>query len=237
MDLLPTGTAGLAPPTVDVILPCLDEAAALPAVFATVPIGYRIILVDNGSADRSGEVARSLGAQVVSEERRGYGSAVNAGLLAATADIVAVLDCDGSLDPAQLPALVAAIAAGTADLAVGRRRPSSPGAWPWHARAGNRLLAAVLSRSVPGLRLRDLAPVRVARRLELLGLDVRDRRSGYPVETLIRAARAGWRIHEHEMSYGRRAAGTTSKISGSVTGTVVATGDILRTVQRCRAAG
>ncbi|MET3805022.1 glycosyltransferase involved in cell wall biosynthesis [Nakamurella sp. UYEF19] len=234
-----SGTGRLGPtvgPSVDLILPCLDEAAALPAVFAAVPASYRVILVDNGSRDGSADVATSLGARVVVEERKGYGSAVNAGLLAATADIVAVLDCDGSLDPAELPTLVAAVAEGTADLALGRRRPVESGAWPWHARTGNRVLASVLSRSVPGLTLTDLGPVRVARRVELLALDVRDRRSGYPVETLIRAAMAGWRIQEHDMTYRTRALGTTSKVSGSVRGTVVATGDILRTVRRHRVA-
>lgn len=83
--------------TVEVIFPCLDELAALPAVFSAVPAGYRILLVDNGSTDGSGELARRLGATVVTENRRGYGAAVHAGLAAATADVVAVMDCDGSL--------------------------------------------------------------------------------------------------------------------------------------------
>lgn len=220
--------------SVEVIFPCLDESAALKALFAAVPAGYRILLVDNGSTDGSGELARSLGAFVVIEERRGYGAAMHAGLAAATADVVAVMDCDGSLDPAELPALVAAVLTGRCDLATGRRRPVQARSWPWHARVGNRVLAKVLSHSMRGLSLADLGPVRVARRLDLLALAVGDRRSGYPVETLIRAATAGWRIEEFDLSYRRRASGTRSKVSGSVRGTVTATGDILRIVRRQR---
>ena len=85
-------------PIVDVVLPCLDEAAALPGVLAGLPTGWRAIVVDNGSSDGSAAVARGLGALVVSEPRRGYGAAVHAGLLAATAPLVATCDADGSLD-------------------------------------------------------------------------------------------------------------------------------------------
>ncbi|NBH07952.1 glycosyltransferase family 2 protein, partial [Amycolatopsis sp. SID8362] len=112
----------------DVVLPCLDEAGALPGVLAGLPPGYRAIVVDNGSADGSPEVAASLGAKVVHEPRRGYGAAVHAGLEAATADIVCFADADGSLDLGDLPRLVAAVEGG-ADLAVGRRVPTSPGVW------------------------------------------------------------------------------------------------------------
>jgi glycosyltransferase involved in cell wall biosynthesis len=94
---------------VDVILPCLDERAALPWVLSRLPHGYRAIVVDNGSADGSAEVAKSMGATVIREDRRGFGAAAHAGLLAATAEFVAFCDCDGSLDPAQLPALLAPI--------------------------------------------------------------------------------------------------------------------------------
>ena len=218
-----------ASPTIDLIFPCLNEAAALAGVFMLVPAAYRIILVDNGSTDGSADRARALGATVVREIRRGYGSAVHAGLLAATADIVVAMDCDGSLDPRELLPLVADVAAGRADLAVGRRVPVSRASWPWHARTGNRLLAEYL-RSRSDLAVTDLAPVRVAARDHLLELDVQDRRSGYPVETLLRAAQAQWRITEHDMSYSPRAAGTRSKVSGSVRGTVAALIDMSRAV-------
>ena len=222
------------PKSVQLVLPCLDEAAALPAIFRRIPPEFGIVLVDNGSQDGSGELARQLGAQVVREPRRGYGAAVHAGLAAATADVVAVMDCDGSLDPAELLDLVQAVVGEHCDLATGWRRPVQTRSWPWHARAGNRVLAGVLSRSA-ALTVRDLGPVRVGRRLDLLALDIRDRRSGYPVETLIKAAAAGWRIQEFPMSYSRRSAGTRSKVSGSVRGTVLATADILRLVHRQRA--
>ncbi|MEW2383624.1 glycosyltransferase family 2 protein [Micromonospora sp. NPDC047707] len=208
---------------IDVVLPCLDEAAALPGVLAALPPGYRALVVDNGSRDGSPEVAARLGARVVHEPRRGYGAAVHTGLLAAETELVCVLDADGSFDPAELPALVAPVADGSADLAVGRRRPVSASAWPWHARAGTALIAALLrQRGVP---LRDLSPIRVARREALLGLGVTDRAFGYPLELLVRAAAAGWRIRELDVTYAPRAAGTRSKVSGSVRGTLRATRD------------
>jgi glycosyltransferase involved in cell wall biosynthesis len=209
---------------VDVILPCLDEAAALPGVLAALPPGFRAIVVDNGSTDGSPVVAARWGARVVHEPRRGYGAAVHTGLEAATAEVVCTLDCDGSLDPAELPALLAPVVAGTADLAVGRRVPTTAGAWPWHARAGNALLAGLLRRR--GVPVHDIGPVRVARRAALLGLDVADRRFGYPLELLLRAAADGWRITEADVSYGPRTAGTRSKVSGSVRGTARAVRDM-----------
>src|SRR6478609_2861037 len=111
----------------DVVIPCRDEAPALPALLALVPEGFRPIVVDNGSRDDTAEVARRLGATVVDEPRAGYGAAVHAGLEAATADFVAVLDGDGSMDPADLVPLLDLVVAGEADLAVGRRRPTSRG--------------------------------------------------------------------------------------------------------------
>ena len=107
----------------EIILPCLDEADALPAVLAGLPPGWPVLVVDNGSTDATADVARALGARVVAEPRRGYGAAVHAGLEAAQREFVAVLDGDGSLDAGVLPALAAAVAGGTADLAVGRRVP------------------------------------------------------------------------------------------------------------------
>lgn len=223
------------PTPIDVVLPCLDEAAALPAVLAALPPGYRAIVVDNGSRDGSPEIAASNGARVVHEPRRGYGAAVHAGLLAAEAELVCVLDADGSFDPAQLPMLVKPVATGQAELTVGRRRPVSARAWPWHARAGTALVAALLRRR--GVALRDLSPIRVARREALLDLGVTDRAFGYPLELLIRAAGAGWRIIELDVTYAPRAAGTRSKVSGSVRGTMRATRDfvgVLRTVDGAR---
>lgn len=205
--------------TCDLVLPCRDEAAALPALLSRVPTTYHVIVVDNGSSDGTADVARRLGAEVVSEARPGYGAAVHTGLLAATRELVAFLDGDGSLDPDDLAPLLGDVATGRADLAVGRRRPVGHGVWPWHARLGNRVVSAWL-RSRTGLPVHDIGPARAARRQDLIGLGVEDRRFGYPVELLVRARRAGWVVSEHEVAYHARAAGTRSKVSGSVLGTV-----------------
>jgi glycosyltransferase involved in cell wall biosynthesis len=203
----------------DVVIPCRDEAPALPPLLAKLPDGMRAIVVDNGSRDATADVARSLGATVVTEPRAGYGAAVHAGLEAATAEYVAVLDGDGSMDPADLVPLLEEVAAGRADLAVGRRRPSRRGVWPWHARVGNAVVLWWLRRRI-GLPLHDIAPMRVARRQAMLDLGVQDRRFGYPVELLQRAALAEWRFVERDIDYHPRAAGTKSKVSGSVMGTL-----------------
>ncbi|RGC69839.1 Undecaprenyl-phosphate mannosyltransferase [Micromonospora sp. MW-13] len=209
---------------IDVVLPCLDEAAALPGVLAGLPPGYRALVVDNGSTDGSPEVAARHGARVVHEPRRGYGAAVHTGLLAAESELVCVLDADGSFDPAELPRLAAPVTRGRADLVAGRRRPVSVTAWPWHARAGNALIAAGLRRR--GVPVHDLSPIRVTRRAALLELGVADRAFGYPLELLLRAATAGWRIVELDVPYAPRAAGTRSKVSGSVRGTARAVRDM-----------
>lgn len=208
---------------VELVLPCLDEEASLPALLARVPSGWRVVVADNGSTDRTPYVAAAAGAHVVTEPRRGYGAAVHAGLVAASADIVAVLDGDGSIDPADVIPLVAAVRDGTTDLACGCRRPVSADAWPWHAQLGNRVLAAALARSA-GLPLHDIATVRVARREPLLALGVVDRRFGYPLETLLRARAAGWRVSEFDVAYHPRTGGR-SKVTGSLRGTARALHD------------
>ena len=206
-----------------IVLPCLDEADALPATLAALPAGWPVLVVDNGSTDATAAVARAHGAGVVAEPRRGYGAAVHTGLLAASTELVAVLDGDGSLDPTVLPDMAAAVARGDADLAVGRRVPVAAGVWPWHARAGNVLVSALLRRR--GVPVHDIAPIRVARRQALLDLGVADRAFGYPLELLLRAGAAGWRISETPVSYRARAGGR-SKVSGSVRGTLRATRDM-----------
>ncbi|WP_408648885.1 glycosyltransferase family 2 protein [Streptomyces poriticola] len=212
-------------PSVDVVLPCLDEAEALPWVLERIPDGWRAVVVDNGSTDGSAELARSLGATVVREERRGFGAACHAGLTAATADIVCFCDCDASLDPADLVPFVREVDSGTADLVLGRRRPTARGAWPAHARAGNLVLARMLRRRT-GFRLHDLGPLRAARREALLALELTDRRSGYPLQMVVRAADAGWRVAEHEVPYLPRAG--TSKVTGTWRGTWHAVRDMRR---------
>jgi len=210
---------------VDVVLPCLDEAAALPGVLSGLPPGYRAIVVDNGSRDGSAEVARRHGAVVVDEPRRGFGSACAAGIAAATADLVAICDADGSLDLADLPRVVHPVTDGHADLVLGRRVPTMRGAWPLHARLANRVLAGQIRRRA-GAALTDLGPMRAARREALLALDVRDRRSGYPLETVLLAAARGWRIAEVDVPYFPRTG--RSKVTGTVRGTLTAVHDMRR---------
>jgi glycosyltransferase involved in cell wall biosynthesis len=211
----------------DLVIPCRDEAAALPGVLTAVPAGMGVVVVDNGSTDGTADVARRMGARVVHEPRPGYGAAVHSGVEAATASYVAVLDGDGSMDPRDLLPLLAEVRAGRATMACGRRRPVARGVWPWHARAGNAVVLAWLRRRT-GLPVHDIAPVRVCRRDDLLALGVRDRRFGYPVELLVRAQRAGWLLTEHDIAYHPRAQGTRSKVSGSVKGTLRTARDFAR---------
>ncbi|MCX4552313.1 glycosyltransferase family 2 protein [Streptomyces sp. NBC_01387] len=211
------------PASVDVVLPCLDEAAALPWVLERVPAGWRAIVVDNGSTDGSADLARSLGATVVTETRRGFGAACHAGLLASDAELLCFCDCDASLDPGLLVPFVTQVASGDADLVLGRRRPQGSGAWPAHARAGNLALAGMLRRRT-GLRLHDLGPMRVARREALLGLGLTDRRSGYPLQMVVRAADAGWRVRERDVPYLPRTG--KSKVTGTWRGTWQAVRDM-----------
>lgn len=214
-----------------VVLPCLDEAPALPGLFDRMPAGYRVLVADNGSTDGSADIARAFGAEVVDVPQPGYGAAVHAGIRAATDGVVCVLDADGSFDPAQLPRLVDPVRAGAADLVVGRRRAVARGAWPLHARYGNALLARRLRRRT-GLPVHDLGPMRAARRADLLALDLRDRRFGYPLELLLAAARAGWRVVEIDVDYHPRAAGTRSKVTGSIGGTLRAVRDMRAVLTR-----
>jgi glycosyltransferase involved in cell wall biosynthesis len=208
--------------TVDVVLPCLDEAGALPAVLGNLPTGYRAIVVDNGSRDGSGALAADLGATVVREDVPGFGSACYAGLLAATADVVCFCDCDGSIDTADLPRVADPVLAGGADLVLAARE-ATRGAWPPHARLANRVLARRVRR-VTGLPLTDLGPMRAARRDALLALDLRDRRSGWPLEMVLLAARAGWRVEEVRAAYRPRSG--RSKVTGTVRGTIHAVQDM-----------
>nr|WP_051389376.1 glycosyltransferase family 2 protein [Arthrobacter sp. 35W] len=207
---------------VDVVLPCLNERAALPQVLASLPPGYRAIVVDNGSTDGSGPLAAALGAVVVLEPRRGFGAAAHAGLLAATAEYVAFCDCDGSLDPAGLAPMLKLVRSGSADLVLGARRPVR-GAWPLHARLANTVLGWRLRR-LTGIPVTDLGPLRLARRSALLGLDLTDRRSGYPLEMFLKAHRAGWRVAEIPVAYAPRVG--KSKVTGTLRGTLTAVKDM-----------
>ncbi|WP_112237946.1 glycosyltransferase family 2 protein [Kribbella monticola] len=214
---------------VDLILPCLNEAAALPWVLGRLPAGVRAVVVDNGSTDGSPDLAAMLGATVVDCDVRGYGAACHAGLEAATAPVVAFLDADASLDPQQLVRVTAPVLAKRIDLMLGRRRPVSRDVWPWHLRLANAELSRRIRRRT-GVRLHDLGPMRAARREALLGLALVDRRSGYPLETVVRAADAGWRIAEVDVDYLPRSG--RSKVTGTPLGAARAVLDMTKVLGR-----
>lgn len=212
----------------DVILPVLNEAAAIPWVIRRMPTGFHPIVVDNGSTDGSAEIARSLGVEVVREERPGFGAACFAGLAKATADVVCFMDCDLSLDPIDLPYIAHPIEYGTADLSLGSRLAAEPGAWPVHARLANWMLAWEVRRRT-GIQARDLGPMRAARREALLSLDIQDRRFGWPLEMVLLAHAAGWRIVELPVPYRPREG--RSKVTGTLRGTVRAVRDMSRVLR------
>ncbi len=210
-------------PEIDVIIPALNEAGNLPWLLDRMPAGYRPIVVDNNSTDATSEVAAAHGAVVVAETIPGFGSACYAGLLAATAKYVCFLDGDGSLDPQHLPLVAGPVVAGHFDLLLGARRPSK-GAMHVHQRVANRALAFELRRrtKVP---FSDLGPMRACGRQALLDLGMKDRRSGWPLEMVLRGHRAGWRIGEVPVPYAPRMVGV-SKVTGTLQGTLRAVRDM-----------
>lgn len=208
---------------IDVVLPALDEAEAIPGVLASLPESFRPIVVDNGSTDGSAEVARAAGATVVVEPTRGFGAACWAGLDAARADVVCFMDCDGSFSGADLTRVAAPVVDGSSDLVLGAR--SHARGWPLHARLANRALAWELRRRA-GVTLSDLGPMRAARRDALIDLDLRDRRCGWPLEMVLAAAANGWRIAEVPVAYTERVG--RSKVTGTLRGTARAVHDMGR---------
>ncbi len=212
----------------DVVLPVLNEAGNLPWVLDRLPPEFNAIVVDNGSTDGSAAVAKAHGATVVVEPRRGFGSACWTGLQACTDEIVCFMDADGSLDPLALPLVAGLVAQGDADLVLARRI-ADPGAWRIHTRLANKVLAAQLSHRA-GIRLHDLGPMRAARRGALLELGLVDRRSGWPLEMVLRAERAGWRIREVALPYHQRRSGS-SKVTGTWRGTAQAVYDMSKVLR------
>lgn len=239
------GAAGVGPLNVVVLIPALNEEPSLATVLASIPAAGEgwtlrsIIVVDNGSTDRTAGIARAAGATVIAEPRRGYGAACLAGLAHLRAhppEVVAFLDGDGSDDPGELPGLVAPIVAGAADLVVGTRAlgERQPGSLTAVQIAGNRL-ATLLLRLLFGLRATDLGPFRAIGWDALASLGMRDRDYGWTVEMQARAARAGLRVLEVPARYRRRIG--RSKISGTVSGVLGAGWKILFTIARVRLGG
>jgi glycosyltransferase involved in cell wall biosynthesis len=224
-------------PRIAVLIPALNEEATLPRVLADLPkdVGEEIVVIDNGSSDRTAEVARAGGATVLSEPRRGYGSACLAGieyLQTKNPDVVAFLDADYSDHPEELPLVIRPIVEEGYDLVVGSRTKGrrERGALLPQARFGN-VLATSLIRWFYGFSYSDLGPFRAIRFPALLNLGMTDRTYGWTVEMQIKAVRKGLRITEVPVRYRKRAGGQ-SKVSGTVKGTVLAGYKILWTVFR-----
>jgi glycosyltransferase involved in cell wall biosynthesis len=224
-------------PRVSLVIPALDEERSLPLVLAALPPGvlHEVVVVDNGSTDGTARVARELGARVVHEPRRGYGSACLAGLAALDApDVVAFLDADYSDHPEELPLVLGPVLDGTADLVIGSRTTgrSERGALLPQARVGNRLATALI-RAFWGVHFTDLGPFRAIRADALDRLDMRDVDFGWTVEMQVKAARLGLRCREVPVSY--RARIGRSKITGTLRGTIRASYRILATILRATA--
>ncbi len=209
---------------VDVIFPALNEEAGLAKILPGLPDGYRAIVVDNGSTDGTNAVALAHGAIVVSADQRGFGAACWAGLQAATAPVVAFCDADGSFATTELPAVCDPVIAGTVDLMLGRRR-ATKGSWPIHARGANWYLSRMIRRRT-GIALRDLGPMRAIRRDTLIGFGMTDRRSGWPLEMVLRASQKSLSIREVDVTYSPRLG--KSKVTGTVRGTLTAVKDMAR---------
>ncbi|TMC47758.1 MAG: glycosyltransferase family 2 protein [Chloroflexi bacterium] len=211
------------------ILPARNEAGALPHVLSRVPasLGAAVIVVDNGSVDRTAAVAAAAGAVVVSESRQGYGWACLAGTRRACelgCDALVFLDADGSMPPEDVSLLLGPISCGKADLVLGARR-LTPGAMPTHQRLANRVIAHLLRSH--GVHVSELGPFRAIRTSTWISLGMSGSRFAWPAEMLARAASAGARISEVPVGYSPRITGR-SKVGGSLRGTVAATWEIGR---------
>lgn len=226
---------------VGLILPALNEEPVIGLTLDGLKeLGLgQIIVVDNGSTDRTAEVAAAHGAQVVREPRRGYGQACLAGIaaLAPAVQLVAFMDSDGSDDPADLERLVAPIRKGQADMVLGSRTlgQREQGAVAPHQHFGNWLSTSLL-RWFYGARYTDLGPFRVIRRESLERLQMRDTNFGWTVEMQIKAHRHGLRVVELPVGYRKRKLGE-SKISGTIRGSVAAGAKILWTIAKYRITG
>ncbi|MEN3326438.1 MAG: hypothetical protein V7638_1245 [Acidobacteriota bacterium] len=221
---------------ISVIIAALNEEAAIAKVIESVPqnLANEIVVVDNGSKDRTAEVALAAGARVVKEPVPGYGRAFRAGLRAISpeCEIVVFLDGDGSDCPEMMDRLVTPIIDGTADFVIGSRTRGSrePGSMNFHQVIAGYMIGFIL-RILYGVRSTDMGPFRAIRRDTLDQLNLREETYGWPLEMQMRAARARVRTMEVPVDYRRRAGGH-SKIAGTVRGSVLAASRILITLAR-----
>ena len=219
---------------VSVVIPTSNEAQAIGRVLADLPSNLvnEIIVVDNHSSDETPAIASRMGARVISESRRGYGRACLTGIAASSApDVVVFLDGDYSDRPAELPLLLAPIAEGRADIAIGSRfaGPRTPGALPRHALFGNWLAASLIT-CLYGVKISDLGPFRAARADVLRAVQLEETTYGWAVELILKGAIHGFRIVEVPVSYHPRIG--KSKISGTFRGTLGAAWFILSLIVR-----
>jgi glycosyltransferase involved in cell wall biosynthesis len=217
---------------VTLVIPALNEEESLGTVLERVDRSLisEIILVDGGSSDATVAIAGANGARVIREPRRGYGRACATGVASAQGGAIVFMDADGADDPAQIADIVGPIRRDEADMVLGSRLAGeiSPGAMPWHQKFGNQLSAGMI-RYLYNLPISDLSPFRAVLRSKLLELKMQEMTYGWPTEMITKAARLGWRTLEVPVNYHPRIGGQ-SKISGTVSGTVLATFYIMRTI-------
>lgn len=215
-----------------IIIPAINEEESIGYVLNRIPESYRedVIVVDGGSKDNTVKIAISLGAKVITENRRGYGYACYAGVLAAKHELLVFLDADGADDPIHIHRLVEPFSDPEIQLVLGSRLAGEmeKGSMPWHQKFGNQL-SAWLIRRLYGFLATDLSPFRAVKRQALLDLDLQEMTFGWPTEMMTKAFIRNWRVVEIPVSYHQRFGGK-SKISGTVRGTILATYHILRLI-------
>ena len=217
---------------ISIIIPAFNEEESIRFVLERIPdkSNYEIIVVDDGSKDRTVAIAEACGVRVIHEPRRGYGRACVTGVENANGAIVVFLDADGADDPRQIPDLIAPFSEGNLDMVLGSRLAGEiqQGAMPWHQYFGN-WLSAGLFRLLYNLKITDLSPFRAVNRSKLISLELEEMTYGLPTEMIAKAARQNWQIKEIPVNYFPRYGGK-SKISGTLKGTILATYYILSTI-------